>query len=206
MIRMNHKGAKMGAENCDTNGLGNVPEVVTHVQQTRKSGKSRRRLHLTSRNAPDCPLVIRACHSELSEESAISCVKHRHISNDREIESNAFFSDFACRITDTDALIEYRQVIPQLSHATGGQIAVHWRCIGRRDAAPLRIGQLKGIGDFVRVRAPPHILQSNREFCALSTAALVSSGCPFITVTYRTVLSSAGSTSPVIRVCRAKGG
>jgi hypothetical protein len=47
MIRMNHKGAKMGAENCDTNGLGNVPEVVTHVQQTRKSGKSRRRLHLT---------------------------------------------------------------------------------------------------------------------------------------------------------------
>jgi len=120
MIRMNHKRAKMGAENCDTNGLGNVPEVVTHVQQTRKSGKSRRHLHLTSRNAPDCPLVIRACHSELSEESAISCVKHRHISNDREIESNAFFSDFACRITDTDALIEYRQVVPQLFHATGG--------------------------------------------------------------------------------------
>lgn len=38
MIRMNHKGTKMDAEDYDTNGLGNVPEVVTHVQQTRKSG------------------------------------------------------------------------------------------------------------------------------------------------------------------------
>jgi aryl-alcohol dehydrogenase-like predicted oxidoreductase len=38
MIRMNHKGTKMDAEDYDTNGLGNVPEVVTHVQQTRKNG------------------------------------------------------------------------------------------------------------------------------------------------------------------------
>jgi len=38
MIRMNHKGAKMDAEDYDTNGLGDVPEVVTHVQQTRKVG------------------------------------------------------------------------------------------------------------------------------------------------------------------------
>jgi 1-deoxyxylulose-5-phosphate synthase len=38
MIRMNHKGTKMDAEDYDTNGLGNVPEVVTHVQQTRKAG------------------------------------------------------------------------------------------------------------------------------------------------------------------------
>jgi aryl-alcohol dehydrogenase-like predicted oxidoreductase len=38
MIRMNHKGTKMDAEDYDTNGLGNVPEVVTHVQQARKSG------------------------------------------------------------------------------------------------------------------------------------------------------------------------
>jgi 1-deoxyxylulose-5-phosphate synthase len=38
MIRMNHKGTKMDAEDYDTNGLGNVPEVVTQVQQTRKSG------------------------------------------------------------------------------------------------------------------------------------------------------------------------
>jgi 1-deoxyxylulose-5-phosphate synthase len=38
MIRMNHKGTKMDAEDYDTNGLGNVSEVVTHVQQTRKSG------------------------------------------------------------------------------------------------------------------------------------------------------------------------
>jgi len=38
MIRMNHKGTKMDAEDYDTNGLGNVPEVVTHVQETRKAG------------------------------------------------------------------------------------------------------------------------------------------------------------------------
>src|SRR5690242_2789236 len=35
MIRMNHKGTKMDAEDYDSNGLGNVPEVVTRVQQTR---------------------------------------------------------------------------------------------------------------------------------------------------------------------------
>ena len=38
MIRMNHKGTKMDAEDYDTNGLGDVPEVVTHVLQTRKAG------------------------------------------------------------------------------------------------------------------------------------------------------------------------
>jgi len=38
MIRMNHKGTKMDAEDYDTNGPGDVPEVVTHVQQTRKAG------------------------------------------------------------------------------------------------------------------------------------------------------------------------
>jgi aryl-alcohol dehydrogenase-like predicted oxidoreductase len=38
MIRMNHKGTKMDAEDYDTNGLGNVPEVVSHVEQTRKAG------------------------------------------------------------------------------------------------------------------------------------------------------------------------
>jgi 1-deoxyxylulose-5-phosphate synthase len=38
MIRMNHKGTRMDAENYDTEGLGNVSEVVTHVRQTRKAG------------------------------------------------------------------------------------------------------------------------------------------------------------------------
>jgi len=38
MIRMNHKGTRMDAEDYDTDGLGNVSEVVTHVQQARKSG------------------------------------------------------------------------------------------------------------------------------------------------------------------------
>lgn len=38
MIRMNHKGTKMDAEDYDTNGLGNVSEVVSHVEQTRKAG------------------------------------------------------------------------------------------------------------------------------------------------------------------------
>jgi len=38
MIRVNHKGTKMDAEDYDTNGPGNVPEVVSHVHQTRKAG------------------------------------------------------------------------------------------------------------------------------------------------------------------------
>jgi 1-deoxyxylulose-5-phosphate synthase len=38
MIRMNHKGTRMDAEDYNTDGLGNVPEVVTHVKEARKSG------------------------------------------------------------------------------------------------------------------------------------------------------------------------
>ena len=33
MIRMNHKGTQMDAEDYATDGLGNVNEVVTHVKQ-----------------------------------------------------------------------------------------------------------------------------------------------------------------------------
>lgn len=38
MIRMNHKGARMDAEDYNTSGLGNVNEVVTHVKGARKAG------------------------------------------------------------------------------------------------------------------------------------------------------------------------
>ena len=38
MIRVNHKGTRMDAEDYNTEGLGNVPEVVTHVKQARKAG------------------------------------------------------------------------------------------------------------------------------------------------------------------------
>jgi aryl-alcohol dehydrogenase-like predicted oxidoreductase len=38
MIRMNHKGVHMDAEDYDTAGLGNVSEVVTHVKQVRQEG------------------------------------------------------------------------------------------------------------------------------------------------------------------------
>jgi predicted aldo/keto reductase-like oxidoreductase len=38
MIRMNHTGKSMDAEDYATQGLGNVPEVVTHVQEVRKEG------------------------------------------------------------------------------------------------------------------------------------------------------------------------
>jgi aryl-alcohol dehydrogenase-like predicted oxidoreductase len=38
MIRMNHKGTRMDAEDYNTDGLGNVSEVVTHVKETRKAG------------------------------------------------------------------------------------------------------------------------------------------------------------------------
>lgn len=36
MIRMNHKGTAMDAEDYATDGPGNVPEVVTHVKQVRQ--------------------------------------------------------------------------------------------------------------------------------------------------------------------------
>jgi aryl-alcohol dehydrogenase-like predicted oxidoreductase len=38
MIRMNHKGTAMDAEEYNTSGPGNVNEVVTHVKQVRKEG------------------------------------------------------------------------------------------------------------------------------------------------------------------------
>ncbi len=38
MIRMNHKGTKMDAEDYNTSGAGNVSEVVTHVKQVRIDG------------------------------------------------------------------------------------------------------------------------------------------------------------------------
>jgi len=38
MIRMNHKGVRMDAEDYLTTGLGNVNEVVTHVKQVRQHG------------------------------------------------------------------------------------------------------------------------------------------------------------------------
>ena len=38
MIRVNHTGKSMDAENYDTQGPGSVPEVVTHVQKVRKEG------------------------------------------------------------------------------------------------------------------------------------------------------------------------
>jgi len=38
MIRMNHKGTKMDAEDFNTSGLGNVPEVVTHTKTVHSQG------------------------------------------------------------------------------------------------------------------------------------------------------------------------
>ena len=38
MIRMNHKGVRMDAENYATNGLGDVPVVVRNVEEARKRG------------------------------------------------------------------------------------------------------------------------------------------------------------------------
>ena len=38
MIRVNHKGVRMDAEDYNTDGLGNVSEVVTHVKKIRNHG------------------------------------------------------------------------------------------------------------------------------------------------------------------------
>jgi aryl-alcohol dehydrogenase-like predicted oxidoreductase len=39
MIRVNHTGKSMDAEDYATQGLGNVPEVVAHVKQVRQNGR-----------------------------------------------------------------------------------------------------------------------------------------------------------------------
>jgi methylmalonyl-CoA mutase cobalamin-binding subunit len=38
MVRMNHKGTKMDAEDYNTNEPGNVSEVVAHTKQVRAEG------------------------------------------------------------------------------------------------------------------------------------------------------------------------
>jgi 1-deoxyxylulose-5-phosphate synthase len=38
MIRVNHKGTRMDTEIADGPGLGNVPEVVTHIHQAKSAG------------------------------------------------------------------------------------------------------------------------------------------------------------------------
>ena len=38
MIRMNHKGTRMDAEDYNTNGLGDVPEVVSHAKTVKTQG------------------------------------------------------------------------------------------------------------------------------------------------------------------------
>jgi predicted aldo/keto reductase-like oxidoreductase len=38
MIRMNHKGVKMDAEDYNTDGLGDVSEVTSYVREVRKAG------------------------------------------------------------------------------------------------------------------------------------------------------------------------
>jgi len=38
MIRVNHKGVAMDAEQYDTPGLGNVAEVTTHIREARRAG------------------------------------------------------------------------------------------------------------------------------------------------------------------------
>ena len=38
MIRMNHKGTKMDAEDYNTNGAGSVSEVVTQMKQVHSEG------------------------------------------------------------------------------------------------------------------------------------------------------------------------
>jgi aryl-alcohol dehydrogenase-like predicted oxidoreductase len=38
MIRMNHKGIRMDGEDFNTEGRGNVSEVVSHVKEVRKEG------------------------------------------------------------------------------------------------------------------------------------------------------------------------
>lgn len=62
MIRMNHKGVRMDAEDYNTDGLGTVPEVVAHVHGARKAGMGVISMKLIGEgifNREDCKAAMR---------------------------------------------------------------------------------------------------------------------------------------------------
>ncbi len=74
MIRMNHKGVRMDAEDYNTDGLGNVSEVVTHTKQVRKEGMGVISMKLAGEGAFTNPEDRRAAMRFAFRNAGVECV------------------------------------------------------------------------------------------------------------------------------------
>lgn len=74
MIRMNHNGTKMDAEEYNTKGLGNVPEVVSHVKQVRQEGMGVISMKLVGEGAFTSREDRQAAMKYAFREAGVDCV------------------------------------------------------------------------------------------------------------------------------------
>jgi aryl-alcohol dehydrogenase-like predicted oxidoreductase len=74
MIRMNQKGVKMDAEDYNTDGLGNVSEVVAHVKQVRKQGMGVISMKLVGEGAFTTREDRQAAMRYAFQEAGVHCV------------------------------------------------------------------------------------------------------------------------------------
>jgi 1-deoxyxylulose-5-phosphate synthase len=74
MIRMNHKGVRMDAEDYKTHGLGNVTEVVSHVKQVRQAGMGVISMKLAGEGAFTTGEDRRAAMRHAFKTAGVDCV------------------------------------------------------------------------------------------------------------------------------------
>jgi aryl-alcohol dehydrogenase-like predicted oxidoreductase len=74
MIRVNHNGTKMDAEEYNTKGLGNVSEVVTHVKQVRGEGMGVISMKLVGEGAFTTREDRQAAMQYAFREAGVDCV------------------------------------------------------------------------------------------------------------------------------------
>jgi len=74
MIRMNHKGTRMDAEDYKTDGLGNVSEVVAHVKQVRETGMGVISMKLVGEGAFTTPQDRQAAMRYAFRSAGVDCV------------------------------------------------------------------------------------------------------------------------------------
>jgi hypothetical protein len=74
MIRMNHKGTKMDAEDYNTSGAGNVTEVVGRMQQVRAQGMGVISMKLVGEGAFTTREDRRAAMKFAFRDAGVDCV------------------------------------------------------------------------------------------------------------------------------------
>jgi aryl-alcohol dehydrogenase-like predicted oxidoreductase len=74
MIRMNHNGTKMDAEDYRTSGLGNVSEVVTHLKQVHQEGMGVISMKLVGEGAFTSRQDRQAAMKHAFQKAGVDCV------------------------------------------------------------------------------------------------------------------------------------